>query len=330
MPNTTSTSWHQTLEEWAQQRFESWQKVPHVRPVAFAPFEAHRPEAFQALPVIMVILSRRTRAFHRELVQAIDLIRISTAAFRPVLFTDSAHSPAITACDWVIEQCLPEDLTESGVNWLDDASDHLSWTQRFFGATYIFAPKNTQEAEDLINGLALAYNAEPGVRAAAARIFAAAPNHFEELGCSSRGAWDQLPTGKREQNFTSDCGEVIQAVLNHVPESPGVFIGGIDAMTDSIDKLAASTGWSSITTTTATAASSRFAAAVINAGAQAMSPGGMRILVGADDPGISTDAVLTPTASGENHSLRIGNRTLRFAASETLRVLVTVASLLRR
>src|SRR5699024_1176207 len=252
MPTTTAASWHQSLEEWAQQQFGHWTKIPHARPAAFAPFEAHRPGPFHALPVVMIVLSRRTCAFHRELVQAIDLIRISTSAFRPVLFTDTAHSPAIAACDWVVEQCLPEDLTAPGENWLDGASDHLSRAQRFYGAAYVFAPKNTQEAADLINSLALGYNAEPGVRAAAAQTFAEAPKHRDVLGSSSRGGWDQLPAGSHEQAFTSDRGEVIRVALNHVPEAPGVFIGGSDTVRESVDGFAASAEWSSITATTST------------------------------------------------------------------------------
>src|SRR5699024_12435623 len=106
MPATTAASWHQSLEEWAQQQFGHWTKIPHARPAAFAPFEAHRPGPFHALTVVMIVLSRRTCAFHRVLVPAIDLIRISMSAFRPALFTTTASSPAIAACDWVVKQCF--------------------------------------------------------------------------------------------------------------------------------------------------------------------------------------------------------------------------------
>src|SRR5699024_363035 len=107
-------------------------------------------------------------------------------------------------------------------------------------------------------------------------------------------------------------------------------IGGTDAMRDLVEELAALAGWSSITAMTSTTGSRRFTAAVINAGAQVMSHGGVRILVGADDAGVSADAVLTPVATGKDHSLRFGGRVLRFPASATPRVLAKMAGLVRR
>lgn len=326
--NTPTTSWHQTLEEWTQEQFGDWHRITEARPAPFAPFEAHRPEPFHTLPVIMVVLSQRTRVFHHELVQAIDLIRISTANFRPVLFLDTAQSPAIAACDWPVEQCLPETLVQPGENWLDGASTHLTRVVKYYGATYVFAPKSTQDAEDLVDRLALAFNAEPGVRASAAQILGGAPVLREELGSSARGAWDQLPAGKGEKSFSSDRGDVIQIGFNHVPGSPGVLIGGPGATTE-IEALTTATGLSSITSAT-TAQISQFTAAVLSAGAQAMSGTGARILVGADDANIASDAVLIGAEHGEDYILHIGQRVARFPTSATPRVLASVVGLFRR
>ncbi|MGO2859771.1 MAG: hypothetical protein ACTIC1_01345 [Brevibacterium sp.] len=327
--STSTASWHHTVEEWAQERFGDWHRIADARPAPFAPFEAHRPEPFHALPVIMVVLSQRTRAFHHELVQAIDLIRISTATFRPVLFLDTAQSPAIAACDWPVEQCLPETLTQPGENWLAGASAHLTRAVKYYGATYVLAPKNTQEAEELVDRLALAFNAEPGVRASAAQTLGDAPTLHEELGSSARGAWDQLPAGKSKKTFSSDRGDVIQVAFDHVLGSPGVLIGGPGA-TEKIDAIAAVAGLSSIAPATTSEKSAQFTAEVLNAGAQAMTGPGARILVGVDDVNIASDAVLTRAENGENCTLHIGQRVVRFPASAIPRVLASVAGLFRR
>lgn len=327
---TAAASWHHSLEEWTQLQFGQWRQIEHVRPVGFAPFEAHRPEPFHSLPVIMVVLGDRTRAFHSELVQAIDLIRISTATFRPVLFIDSAHSPAIAACDWPVEQCLPEVLVAPGTNWLEHATDHLARAAEFFGATYVFAPKNTEDAETLLMNLGLAFNAEPGVRTSAARLFAHAPTVRDHLGASARGAWDQLPAGPMEKTFESGLGEVTRVSINHVPTAPGILVSEEGEAAEIVDELAAATGWSSISAGRATPESSEFTAAVLNAGAEAMSSGGARILIGTENAAIASDAVLTPNDAGRSYLLHIGSRRLSFPAAEAPRVLASVSGLLRR
>lgn len=326
---TSTDSWHQTLEEWTQQQFGTWHRIPDARPAPFAPFEAHRPEPFYTLPVIMVVLSHRTRGFHHELVQAIDLIRISTASFRPVLFLDTAQSPAITACDWPVEQCLPEALAEPGKNWLDVAAANLTRAVKFYGATYVLAPKNTDEAEESVRRLALAFNAEPGVLASAAQTLGHAPAVHDELGNSARGAWDQLPTGRHAKTFSSDGDEAIRVTLNHIPGAPGVLFGKA-ASAEQIDALADATGFSSITSAVITGRSSLFTAAVLSAGARAMASSGARILVGADDANIAADAVLNRAENGEDYAMHIGQRIVRFPASAAPRVLTSVARLFRR
>lgn len=322
---TVPATWHHTLEEWTESQYGRWEKSPSVRPVAFAPFEAHRPEPFYALPVVLFVLTGRTLAFHREFVQAVDLVRISTAAFRPVLFTDTAQTHAIQSCDWPVEQCLPERLVSPNANWLVSAADHLRWAKRYFGATYVFAPQNTEQAATLLAELATAYNAEPAVSSAAAAALAQAPNVRGDLGQTSRGGWEKLPIGEHQQTFTSYDGHLVEANIHIGARTRGVLIGGSETQPSTVHKLANSAGWSSITIDRTSLEEESFANTVLKAGAQALARGGATVLVGGSIAQIDVDAVLTPSERNGKATLQTQNQLLRFSASTTPRVLNTIS-----
>lgn len=322
---TVPTTWHNTLEEWTESQYGRWEKSLNVRPVAFAPFEAHRPEPFYALPVVLFVLTGRTLAFHREFVQAVDLIRISTASFRPVLFTDTAQTHAIQSCDWPVEQCIPERLVSQNSNWLVSAADHLRWAQRYFGATYVFAPQNTEQAATLLRELATAYNAESAVSSAAAAILAQAPNVCGDLGQTSRGGWEKLPVGEHQQTFASHDGHLVEADIRSVARTRGILIGGSETQPGTVHKLANSAGWSSITIDRTPLQDRSFAETVLKAGAQALARGGPTVLVGGSIPQIEVDYVLTPSEGNKKSTLRTHGQVLHFPASATPRVLNKIA-----
>lgn len=320
-------TWHHTLEEWAELQFGRWERLPHPRPVDFAPFEAHKPELFRNLPVVMILLTGRTRGFHAQFARAAELLRISTAAFRPVLFTDTAHTPALRACDWPVEQCLPEASSQPEENWLETAAEHLSWAQKYFGATYVFAPQSTDQAAALLEELSVAFNAQPAVRASALQTIAEAPAVRPVFGASVRGSWGQLPDGQHQQSFVSAEGHRVEAELRQVPRSGGVLVAH-GQHEDALRELAEAAGWNSVAVSAGTQQGKSFAGTVLRAGAQALSQNGPAVLFGEDLVGIGADAVLEPADAEGRLTLRLRGETLRFPASAAPRVLNTVAQLI--
>ena len=73
--------WHQSLEQWCAEHIgHSRQAVPTQ--AQFAPFEAHKPEKFHQVAVVLVVLTSATRHVHRGFAEAAELIRASTSGFR--------------------------------------------------------------------------------------------------------------------------------------------------------------------------------------------------------------------------------------------------------
>lgn len=325
-----STTWYHTLEEWVNIQYRPWEPLANPRPVAFAPFEAHRPEPFHTLPVVVLVLTERTQNFHREFVQAVDLLRISTAAFRPLLFTDTAQSPAIRSCDWPVEQCIPEEHIPQSENWLAVAANHLRWSVRYFGATYVFAPQNIEQAVSLLEEISKAYNAEPAVRATGITALSHAQTFHDAFGYTSRGAWEQLPQGEHPQTFTSRSGQVLQAVLRKTPQARGVFLS-FTRQTDALRDLAQSTGWNSLALDVRSSRSWPFAGRVLKAGAQALANGGATVLVGENIamPKIDTNLRLTEL-DREFFMLTVQSKSVRFPTSAAPRVLNAVSKAIKR
>lgn len=327
---TVSATWHHTLEEWTQRQFGHWERLPHARPVQFAPFEAHRPEPFYALPVTVFVLTARTRAFHAEFVQAVDLVRISTAAFRPVLFTDTARTPALSASDWPIEQCLPEALIPSEENWLDSAAGQLKWAQKHFGATYVFAPRSTEEAAELLRELSAAYNAEPAILAAGQARLAQTSVTRNDFGPTGRGPWEDLPEGTHLQNFATDVDRSVALTVDRISESRGVIVSGDVDTAEALHRLGALSEWSRVRLNEPSPSNGDAERTILRAGAQALSNGGPVIRCGTGATDIGEDAALTSTDGGRRFELKLGTRIFRFPDSAAGRVLETFARESRR
>lgn len=322
---TVPATWHHTLEEWAQKQFGRWQKLPHPRPVNFAPSEAHRAEPYYALPVLLFVLSSRTRNFHAEFVRAVDLLRTSTSGFRSVLFVDSADSPALSACGWPVEQCVPEALVGQDENWLSEAAEHLRWAQKQFGATYVFAPRTTREAEELLEELALAYDAVPALAAEASAVLAHARAVQPKGGDSLRGGWDTLAEGANSLIFTSSDDHVVRARLHLRRRNCGVLTGGPGTDPDKLMDIAADADWNAIAVTVDDREAHGFALSLLRAGAQAVGDG-PTIAVGSYDRPASAVATLELGRESETFSLSFDGGTLRFPRSAVGRVLETIAA----
>lgn len=74
--------WHQSLEQWCAEHIgHSRQAVPTQ--AQFAPFEAHKPEKFHQVAVVLVVLTSATRHVHRGFAEAAELIRASTSGSAP-------------------------------------------------------------------------------------------------------------------------------------------------------------------------------------------------------------------------------------------------------
>lgn len=327
--HSVSATWHHTLEEWAQRQFGHWERLS-ARPVNFAPFEAHRPEPFYALPVVVFVLTARTRAFHAEFVQAVELVRISTAAFRPVLFTDTATTPALSACDWPIEQCLPEALVPSDENWLDSAAGQLKWTQKHFGATYVFAPQSTENAAELLRELSAAYNAEPAVLAAGQAMLGQAPGTRNDFGPTGRGPWKDLPEGPHLQNFATDADHNVAVTVDRISGSRGAIVSGDIDTADALHSLGVLSEWSRVVLNDPSPSNREAERTVLRAGSQALSNGGPVIRCGTEMTDIGEVAALTSTDGGRRFELKVGAQVFRFPDSAAGRVLETVAREFRR
>lgn len=319
------TTWHHTLEEWTKLQFGRWERNTNPRPVPFAPYEAHRPEAFHAIPVVLFVLTERTRTFHSEFVQAVDLIRTSTSGFRPVLFTDSIGSPAINACDWPVEQCLPENVGSFDTNWLDGAARHLMWTHYYFGATYVFAPESTEKAALLLRELSTAYNAVPAVCSEAVATLYRAPQACAGIGNTARGGWDELPPGELRQSFISTNGGIVNARLRIHARGRGVLLAESGVERSKLHSIADAAGMNSLTIIAVVPESQSLAEAVMRAGAQALSSGGAIVLYGRPITEIADDARLVPSEVEGGYNLFVKDEAvLRFPIGATSRVLTCV------
>src|SRR5690625_155886 len=140
-------TWHKSLEQWCAERFGLSRRS--IREQAdFAPFEAHKPEKFHEVAVVLVVLTSATRSLHRGFTEAMEPIRASTSAFGVVLVADLCQSPALDVCDWPVEQLLAEEMwsAHQQSNWLAQASEHVQAAQQSYGASYVVAPDEAKSA----------------------------------------------------------------------------------------------------------------------------------------------------------------------------------------
>ncbi|MDS2174054.1 hypothetical protein Q7C18_15220 [Nesterenkonia sp. CL21] len=244
-----SGPWTRTLEQWTRARYRD-APVPVRDTLPFAPREAPKPKAFQKIPVVMIVLTRRTRHLHAGVCQAVEIIRESTYGFRAVVFTDDAVSPAFGAVDWAIEHCLPEDALhrlQPGKNWLETASDHLEWAQREYGASLVLAPDDEESAVEAVHRLAVAFRAPAKIVDSACERARAGFTAAADVRHGLRGWWETLPVG-RSDVVVEWSGTQISCVVHRSdtasPECVGAVIDATGREPSSGLAVAHASGWS--------------------------------------------------------------------------------------
>lgn len=292
--------WHQSLEQWCAEHIGHSRQAVQTQ-AEFAPFEAHKPEKFHQVAVVLVVLTSATRGLHRGFAEAAELIRASTSGFRAVLVTDLYRSPALEVCDWPVEQLLAEETWsahQSG-NWLTQAAEHLRAAQQAYGASYIIAPTGAGPAAAALRHLGYVYNAPTAVLAQALEIFAAAADDSaaaEDDAAAPLGfrhGWETLAAGdSQRRRFISADGEQLEVDL-HRGSGRGVLIDPQGQLPAGLRDAAQNAGWSTAVfdpTGEGSSALSRFAANVQRAGADALHAGGPVLLCAAEGAPLTDDA----------------------------------------
>lgn len=153
-PSIRSTSWSTSLETWARGRHGD-RVLTAPSTLDFAPTGTLRPQTFYGLPVVLVVLTRRSAPLHAALTDAAEIIREATYAFRAVAVTDTPAAEVIQAVDWTVEHLLGEvewaALQET--DWLPGAVDHLEWARRTYGASLVLAPETPEQLLEEISRL---------------------------------------------------------------------------------------------------------------------------------------------------------------------------------
>lgn len=242
-----SLPWHWGIESWCAEHFgQSRSDTEESAP--FAPFEAHKPERFFDVPVVLLVLPSTTRAIHRGFAHAADLLRVATAGFRPVLVTDMFRTPALEVCDWPIEQILPEEVWLAHgrrSNWLEHAADHILAAQQYFGASYVLAPKTPDSARRTLRKLAQAYNAQESVLAQAEKILDSTVGDTTET-YGFRHGWEQLTAGETNvREFCTSADVRVRAELNW-GSGPGILLHVSGELPEDLLGAVHSAGWSRV------------------------------------------------------------------------------------
>lgn len=323
--------WHLGLESWCADHFGISRLTPGERP-EFAPFEAHKPERFYHVPVVLLVLTSATRPIHQAFAEAAELIRVSTAGFRPVLVTDLYRSPALDACDWPVEQILPEEawLAQHPTNWLNHAAAHLRTAQQYFGASYVLGLRDEADAHTALGHLARTYNAQESVLIQALRIFTSGlrPN-----GCGEgfRHGWEDLGAGQRQQRrFFSHLGAEVDVDL-YRGTGAGVILAAGASVPEEVLEAAQSSGMSTAVMNAPGAehGGESFAAAVARACADALRQGGPTLAASAGAPAaeLGADGWLD-TADQSQWTVELESvGSIRFPPQQAHRVLAEVQGL---
>lgn len=254
-------SWSAGLEAWARARW-SEQVIPVDTTMDFAPLGTQRPRAFFEVPVVILVMTRATRRLHRAMFRAVELLRESTYGFRAVLFTDEVSVFEAAEVDWALEHTMPEAQWSqiSAQNWLVQASEHLAWAQRQYGASWVLAPETPDQVRAAVARLGAAFVAPEKVRQTAASL---AEEELDGLGEtmalssrrveSLRGWWSQLGSGR--STVRVDVGVGDGARLRFVVDRPesaggagdaGLLIGPHGAAVESFLGLGRQAGYATV------------------------------------------------------------------------------------
>ncbi|MFD5822077.1 hypothetical protein [Nesterenkonia xinjiangensis] len=229
----TTGPWTQTLEQWTRSRYGD-APVAVRGTMPFAPREAPKPRAFQRIPVVMIVLTRRSRHLHAGLCQAVELIREATYGFRAVVFTDDAASPAFGQVDWVVEHCLAEDSLhrlQPGKNWLETVGEHLTWAQREYGASLVLAPEDEESCLDAVRRIAVTFRAPAKIVETAVQRAQELVTRVEGVRQGLRGWWGDLPAGRTAVEFAWG-GAQLSCVVHHAQRASAQPSGAVIEVTE--------------------------------------------------------------------------------------------------
>lgn len=282
-----SLPWHLGLEEWCLANIGLTRQAVGQQ-ADFAPFEAHKPEKFYEVPVVLMALTSATRALHRSFAEAAELIRASTSGFRAVLVTDLYRSPVLDVCDWPVEQLLAEETWSSHQqsSWLDQAVEHLKAAVGAYGASYVVAPADADSAATGLRHLARVFNAPAAVLNQALTLFTAAEADDAEAPLGFRYGWEALAAGESQRRtFVSAEAEEVQVQL-HRGSGCGVVVDPEGRLSPELLQAAQNAGWSTavLPAEDSSSVADRFGANVWRACADAMHGGGPVLICPAAHP----------------------------------------------
>lgn len=206
MKHRSVLPWHYSLEQWCAAHYGN-QRLRLSTYAPMAPMETYRPLLHREVPVVVVVLTAATRPLHRPLAEALELIRVATNAFRPVLVSDAADSPAVRLLQWPVEQVTHEGAWYRGMekNWLELAAAHVDDVQTRYSAQYVLAPETVEQALDAVNLLALGFDA-PGPVHQSARERITSAGIEEPLRTGVRGQWSDIPAGHDQRVVRLESG----------------------------------------------------------------------------------------------------------------------------
>ncbi|MGO1192979.1 MAG: hypothetical protein ACTMHH_03810 [Nesterenkonia sp.] len=337
--------WHQSLEQWCAEHIGHSRQAVQTQ-AQFAPFEAHKPEKFHQVAVVLMVLTSATHHVHRGFAEAAELIRASTSGFRAVLVTDLYRPPALEVCDWPVEQLLAEETWsahQSG-NWLTQAAEHLRAAQQTYGASYIIAPTGAGSAAAALRHLGYVYNAPTAVLAQALEIFTAAAGDSAAAGESVaadddaaaplgfRHGWETIAAGNAQRRrFVSAEAEQVEAHL-HRGTGRGLVLDPEGQMPDEFLRAAQDAGWSTAVFPAAPQGSNtpgRFAANVQRACADALHAGGPVLVCSPAGEPVETSAEgrIVPAGPDGQWSIELDSvAVVRFAPDQAPEVLSRLQS----
>lgn len=240
----TELPWHWSLEDWCTQHFGFRRQQAKADSAPWAPYEAHRPERHYEVPSVLVVLSSTAAHLQRGFISAVDLLRTSTNGFKAVLLTDMYRPPAAEVCEWPVEQVISEPLwmRHKSSNWLDYAAESVQRAQRFYGAQFILAPRNQQEARDALGHLAAVYNVlDPVLAQAEVILHRQSASPAEPPGV--RWGWQSLREGHElRRHFTFGEGTAVTVEIS-TGRRRGLLVGERHALPPFMQRAAAQAGW---------------------------------------------------------------------------------------
>lgn len=326
----SSSSWSEPLESWCTRHFGS-ERLAADDHAQFGPFEAHKRERFFDTPVVLFVLPSTTASLHLALAKAADLIRVSTAGFRAVIVTDMYRSPAIDACDWPVEQLVPELAWQAhqDSNWLEYAAESVVKAQQYFGASYVLAPDTLEAARAALRLLARSFNCQDAVTDNALQLLAAEASE-PEASDGSRGGWSDVSVGEPAVRTIAEPGQGEVTVSMTRGAGRGVLLCIADSATSPLLSAANDIGMSTAVFAAAEHSSTESVRMAVRAAADGLAFGGP-ILVGEELSGCTAGDGVIHGQSPEKWLLRVPDiAVIRFNSEQASQVFAEVRRALQQ